>query len=109
MVVYNEISENGMMSLTASKFFSNLEYFDIQENEIGNVGAQMISCCIMKNLRFMNLKHNKIGDNGYKCLSESENMPSLQTLYIYPGNNASMEAKKSLIRSKYLRSISIVC
>ena len=52
----------------------------------------------------MNLKHNAIGELGYKCLSESENMPLLQTLHIYPGNNAPMEAKKSLMRNKNLRS-----
>lgn len=62
----------------------------------------------MKNLKFMNIKHNKIGDEGYKCLSEGENMPLLQTLHIYPGNEASMEAKKSLMRSKYLRCLSNV-
>jgi len=59
----------------------------------------------MKHLKFLNIRHNKIGDSGYKCLSESENMPSLQTLYIYPGNNATMESKKSLLRSKLLRSL----
>ena len=56
----------------------------------------------------MNLEHNNIGESGYKCLSESENMPLLQTLKIYPGNIASMEAKKSLIRSKYLRALNNV-
>ena len=65
------------MSMTQSSFFGNLEYFDIQENEIGNIGAQILSACNMKNLKFLNLRHNKIGDSGYKCLSDSENMPSL--------------------------------
>lgn len=69
----------------------------------------MLSACVLKNLKFINLRHNNIGDNGYKCIAESEHMPSLQTIYIYPGNNASMEAKKSLIRSKNLRSLSTVC
>ena len=56
----------------------------------------------------MNLQNNNIGDSGYKCLSESENIPLLQTLKIYRGNNASMEAKKSLMRSKFLRSLNNV-
>lgn len=97
-----------MLSLTDSDFFSNLEYLDMQENEIGDIGAQIIASCMMKNLKFMNIKHNKIGDEGYKCLSEGENMPLLQTLHIYPGNEASMEAKKSLMRSKFLRCLSNV-
>ena len=62
----------------------------------------------MKNLRFLNLKHNGIGEQGYRCLSESESMPLLQTLHIYPGNNAPMEARKSLMRNKYLRSLNTV-
>jgi hypothetical protein len=39
IVEYNQISEEGMISLTDSKYFNNLDYFDIQQNEIGNVGA----------------------------------------------------------------------
>ena len=66
-----------MISLTDTKYFNNLDHFDIQQNEIGNVGAQILSTCNMRNLKYMNLRHNNIGDNGYKCLSECENMPLL--------------------------------
>ena len=107
MVKYNQIRD--IMSLTVCKFCPNIEHFDSQENESGDIGAQIISTCVMKNLKIMNLRHNKIGDAGYKCLSESENLTKLHTLYIYPGNDASMESKKSFIRStKFLRSLSNV-
>jgi hypothetical protein len=109
VVEYNQISEEGALSLTASKFLSQLEHLDIGQNEIGNIGAQVISSCMLSRLNFMSLKHNNIGEPGYKCLAESETMPLLQTLHIYPGNNAvSMEAKKSLLRSKFLRSLNNV-
>lgn len=108
LVTYNEITADGMMSLTDSNFFHNLEYLDMQENEISDVGVQIIATCSMKNLKFMNIRHNKIRDEGYKCIADGENMPLLQTLQIYPGNEASMEAKKSLMRSRYLRCLSSV-
>jgi hypothetical protein len=108
-ITYNSIQEDGAMSLTNSKWFTGIEHLDIQENELGNIGAQILSSISMKNLKFLNIRHNNIGDQGYKCLSEGDKMPLLQTLYIYPGNNASMEAKKSLIRSKTLKSLNNVC
>lgn len=76
-VEYNKITEEGIDCLTDSKFFCNLTHFDIQQNEIGDIGAQILSTCVMKNLRFLNLKHNGIGEQGYRCLSESESMPLL--------------------------------
>ena len=39
MVMRNDITHAGMDCLLESKFFANLEYFDIQDNEIGNDGA----------------------------------------------------------------------
>ena len=66
-----------MLSLTSSKFFGSLEHFDIGQNEIGDVGCQIISACVMRNLKFMNLKHNGIGEAGYKFLADSPNMPKL--------------------------------
>ena len=38
-VEYNQISDEGMISLTDSKYFNGLHHFDISQNEIGNVGA----------------------------------------------------------------------
>lgn len=62
----------------------------------------------MRNLKFLNIRHNNIGEAGYRYLAETDKIPNLQTLYIYPGNNASLDAKKSLMRSKYLRSLNNV-
>ena len=94
--------------MTESTYLNTLEYLDVQQNQIGNIGAKIIAASQFRRLKTLNIRHNGIGDAGYKCFAESENLPLLESLFIFPGNKASLESKSLLQRSKLLRSINTI-
>jgi Leucine-rich repeat (LRR) protein len=68
----NELEEEGMESLCMSPNLANIEYLNVKQNGIKDLGARSIAIGSMRKLKFLNINQNSISDNGYKAISESE-------------------------------------
>lgn len=90
---HNNIGDEGVQAI-ANSAFNKLQRLYLVSNMIGNAGAQFIAEVNFSNLHELDLSRNSIDAEGVMALSKGK-FPNLKSLYLY-GNNISYNAVEYL-------------
>ena len=103
----NKITDEGVVFITGSNVFSNLNKLFISNNNLGSEGAKVLAeATNLSHLQYLDISYNRIGNDGWKAIADSEAFPVLNGLYIYHGNEIDEFTKKYLQKSKTLKNLS---
>ncbi len=77
----NFIGDIGLSAIAQSEYMSNLKELDVRNNQISRVGAvALYESPMLKNLEIVDFRMNKLGKRWESKLKESDNFPRLTTV-----------------------------